>query len=241
MQKKLIKSAGPLVAEALYKPRTALTGRGRGRKSNPTNEMQRIVNDKLSWQKLKWLLAANFIKGDIVGCLTFDDDHLPETRKQVTNKLGWFRRKAEAARRARGQELVMFWSIEHRHGDGRWHIHIVANATGGEDYAELHRLWGQGETEFAALRVDAKRNYETLARYMCKEAREKVGQRSWSYTRNAKKPETESFWVPDDTTLRVPKDTTVFKDVRAKGEYQYIEFAYDNALRRRRRSPRRLR
>ena len=172
MQKKLIKSAGPLVAEALYKPRTSPAGRGRGRKTNPTNEMQRIVNDKLSWLKLKWLLAANFIKGDIVGCLTFDDDHLPETRKQVTNKLGWFRRKAEAARRERGQELVMFWSIEHRHGDGRWHIHIVANATGGEDYAELHRLWGQGETEFAALRVDTKRNYETLARYMCKEARE---------------------------------------------------------------------
>lgn len=242
MQKKLIKSAGPLVAEALYRPRTSPTGHrhGRGRKSNPTSEIQRLVNDKQSWQKLKWLLAANFIRGDIVGCLTFDEAHLPENRKQVENKFKWFRKKAEAARRARGQELVMFWSIEHRHGDGRWHIHIVVNATGGEAYAELHRLWGQGETEFTALRVDAKKNYETLARYMCKEAREKVGQRSWSYTRNAKKPEVESFWVSDNTTLRVPKDATVFKDVRARGEYQYIEFAYDNALRRRR-SPRRRR
>lgn len=242
MQKKLIKSAGPLVAEALYRPRTSPTGHrhGRGRKSNPTSEIQRLVNDKQSWQKLKWLLAANFIRGDIVGCLTFDEAHLPENRKQVENKFKWFRKKAEAARRARGQELMMFWSIEHRHGDGRWHIHIVVNATGGEAYAELHRLWGQGETEFTALRVDAKKNYETLARYMCKEAREKVGQRSWSYTRNAKKPEVESFWVSDNTTLRVPKDATVFKDVRARGEYQYIEFAYDNALRRRR-SPRRRR
>ena len=241
MQKKLIKSAGPLVAEALYKPRTVSAGRGRGRKSNPTNELQKLVNERQSWQKLKWLLAANFIKGDIVGCLTFDNEHLPETRKQVVNKFGWFKKKAEAARKARGQELVMFWSIEHRHGDGRWHIHIVLNATGGDDYAELHRLWGQGETEFSALRVDARKNYETLARYMCKEARDKVGQRSWSYTRNAKKPEVESFWVDDSTTLRVPKDATVFKDVRSRGEYQYIEFAYDNALRRRRRSRKRRR
>lgn len=241
MQKKLIKSAGPLVAEALYRPRTTSAGRGRGRKSNPTNELQKLVNERQSWQKLKWLLAANFIKGDIVGCLTFDNEHLPETRKQVVNKFGWFKKKAEAARKARGQELVMFWSIEHRHGDGRWHIHIVLNATGGDDYAELHRLWGQGETEFSALRVDARKNYETLARYMCKEARDKVGQRSWSYTRNAKKPEVESFWVDDSTTLRVPKDATVFKDVRSRGEYQYIEFAYDNALRRRRRSRKRRR
>ena len=241
MQKKLIKSAGPLVAEALYKPHTVSAGRGRGRKSNPTNELQKLVNERQSWQKLKWLLAANFIKGDIVGCLTFDNEHFPETRKQVANKFGWFKKKAEAARKARGQELVMFWSIEHRHGDGRWHIHIVLNATGGDDYAELHRLWGQGETEFSALRVDARKNYETLARYMCKEARDKVGQRSWSYTRNAKKPEVESFWVDDSTTLRVPKDATVFKDVRSRGEYQYIEFAYDNALRRRRRSRKRRR
>ena len=64
------------------------------------------------------------------------------------------------------------------------------------------RLWGQGECEFNALRVDKKKNYETLARYMAKEERDKVGQRSWSYTRNAKKPEVESFSVREFTPLR---------------------------------------
>lgn len=236
MARKKIVVAGSLVQEVVYKThRTSAADKARNRKANPSTEARKLINAKKSWQKLKLMLAANFIKGDIVGCLTFDPTHLPETRAQIINKLRYFVAKLTAARRARGKELVMFWSIEHCHGDGRWHIHIVLNATGGEDYAEIHKLWGQGETELASLRVDKKKNYESLARYMCKEPREKLGQRSWSHTRNAKHPEVESFAVPDDTVLRVPKDTTVFADIRSKGEWAFIEYAYNDALKRRRR------
>lgn len=241
MARKKIIVAGPLVQEVVYKThRTSAADKARRRKTNPSTEARKLINAKNSWQKLKLMLAANFIKGDIVGTLTFDNDHLPETRAQVINKLRYFVAKLTAARRARGKELVMFWSIEHRHGDGRWHIHIVLNATNGEDYAEINRLWGQGETELSSLRVDKKKNYESLARYMCKEAREKIGQRSWSHTRNAKHPEVESFTVPDDTVLRIPKDVTVFADIRSKNEWAFVEYAYNDALRRRRpRRPRR--
>lgn len=238
MARKKIISAGPLVQAAVYK--TARTARGdaqRGRKRNATSDAQRLINARCSWQKLKLLLAANFIRGDIVGCLTFDDAHLPETRTQVDNRLKWFRQKLTAARRARGQELVMFWSIEHRHGEGRWHVHFVANATG-DDYAEIARLWAHGEVDLRALRCDKAKNYESLARYMCKETRERLGQRAWSYTRNAKQPEVESFWVPDDTVLRIPKGTVVFADVRNRGEWQFVEYAYEDALKRRRRARR---
>lgn len=238
MARKKIVVAGPLVQEAVYKTLRTARGDGRrGRKTNGTSEAQRLINARQSWQKLKLLLAANFIKGDIVGCLTFDEAHLPETRAQVENRLKWFRQKLTAARRARGQELVMFWSIEHRHGEGRWHIHFVANATG-DDYAEISRLWTHGEVDLRALRCDRVKNYESLARYMCKEARERLGQRSWSYTRNAKQPEVESFWVPDDTALRIPRDTVVFADIRSRGEWQFVEYAYTDALKRRRRTRR---
>lgn len=238
MARKKIVSAGPLVQEAVYKTGRAEQRDGqRAKKRTATSDAQRLINARYSWQKLKLLLAANLIRGDIVGCLTFDDEHLPETRKTVENKFKWFRKKLAEARRARGQQLVMFWTIEHRHGDGRWHIHIALNATGG-DYAEILRLWGQGEVELAALRVDKKKNYESLARYMCKESREKLGQRSWSYTRGVKQPEVESFWVPDDTVIRAPRGTTVFADVRSRGEWQFIEYAYDDALKRRRRARR---
>lgn len=222
--------------EALYKPRRRSGGDGRrAKRGTATSEAQRMINAVQSWQKLKLLLAANFRRGDIVGCLTFDDEHLPATRKQVVNKLKWFNTKAAAARRKAGRDWVCFWSIEHRHGDGRWHIHIVCNATNAGDYAELAALWGQGHCEFAALRVDKRRNYETLARYMAKEAADKVGQRSWSYTRNVRRPEEESFWVDEATTIRPPRGTVVFADMRARGEWAFIEYAYEDALKARRR------
>lgn len=234
--KKKIVVAGPLVQEALYRPRRRGESDGhRAKRGTATSEAQRQINAVLSWQKLKLLLAANFRRGDIVACLTFDDEHLPKTRAQVVNKFKWFLHKAAAARRSAGREFVCCWSIEHRHGDGRWHIHIICNATGPGDYAELAALWGQGRCQFAALRVDQRRNYETLARYMAKEGPERVGQRSWSYTRNARKPEEESFWVDDSTTLRPPRGAIVFADMQSRGEWAYIEYAYEDALKARRR------
>ena len=236
-RKKII-SAGPLVKEIIYPYRSGGSSSSGRRRTGTSSEAQRRMNAIYSWQKLELLLAANLVKGDVVGCLTFDDHHLPETREQVRNKFKWFLDKLRAAREERGQNLVMFWSIEHLHGEGRWHIHIVCNATG-NDYEEMLRLWGQGECEFNALRVDKNKNYETLARYMAKEERDKIGQRSWSYTRNAKKPEVESFSVREFTPLRVPKDTTVFEDVRSRGKWQYIKYAYNNALKVRRHRRRR--
>ena len=235
-RKKII-SAGPLVKEVIYPYRSARSSGGR-RRSGASSEAQRRMNAIYSWQKLELLLAANLVKGDIVGCLTFDDAHLPESREQVRHKFKWFLNKLTAARKKRGQTTVMFWSIEHMHGDGRWHIHIACNATG-DDYAEIVKLWGQGECEFSALRVDKKKNYETQARYMAKEERDKPGQRSWSYTRNIKRPEVESFPVREFSTLRIPKDTTVFEDVRSRGEWQYVKYAYNDALKVRRRRRRR--
>ena len=155
-RKKII-SAGPLVKEIIYPYRSGGSSSNGRRRTGTSSEAQRRMNAIYSWQKLELLLAANLVKGDVVGCLTFDDYHLPETREQVRNKFKWFLDKLRATREARGQDLVMFWSIEHLHGEGRWHIHIACNATG-NDYEEMLRLWGQGECEFNPLRVDKERN-----------------------------------------------------------------------------------
>lgn len=239
-RKKII-SAGPLVKEAIYPYRSCKGAAStvRRRTGGRTCEAQRRMNALYSWQKLELLLAANFVKGDVVGCLTFDDAHLPETRAQVRNRWRYFLSKLTAARKKRGAETVAFWAIENVHGEGRWHIHFVYNAVG-DDYAEISRLWGQGSCEFSALRCDKIKNYESLARYMAKEARDKVGQRAWSYTRNARKPEVETFAVASFTPLRLPRGATMFEDARsATGEWQYIKYAYDDALKVRRRKPRR--
>jgi len=230
--KKII-TAGPLVKEALYPVGSrADSPKVRAGKKNLSSEAQQRMNDIYSWQKLEMMLASNMVPGDLVVVLTYDDQHLPMSRKEAAAKVKYFRAKLSAARRKREQELVMFWNEEHKHEsenatqDRRWHHHCVINATG-DDYQEILRLWGQGLIYVEPFRINKEKNYESLARYMCKEARDKLGQRSWSYTRNARKPEMESFRVPDDTPLNAPKGSTILAEVTSRTEYgcyRYIKY-----------------
>ena len=200
--------------------------KARAGKKKLSSEAQRRMNQKYSWQKLELMLAANFRPGDLVCTLTFDEAHLPRDRKECEYRLRYMRQRLGKVRKGRGQSLTMFWSIEHKHGEGRWHVHAVLNATG-EDYQEILKAWGQGEVELTPLRVDRKKNYETQARYMCKEERDKVGLRAWSYTRGARKPETETFRVEEDTPLDVPRGATLIQESSERTEYgcyRYIKY-----------------
>ncbi len=225
--KKII-HAGALVIEAVY-PRMDRrdSERARAAKRKASTEAQKRMNQIYSWQKLELMLAANFRPGDLVVTLTYDDAHLPESRKASELRLKYFRQQLTVHRVMTGQDLVMIWNTEHKHGDGRWHHHTVINATG-DDYDLIRRLWIYGsDIEIKPLRVDKEKNYETLARYMCKEEGERLGQRKWSYTRNARKPEVETFRVEEDTTVQVPKGATeisVFSDSNQYGSARVIKY-----------------
>ena len=225
--KKII-HAGALVIEAVY-PRVDRrdSERARAAKRKASTEAQKRMNQIYSWQKLELMLAANFRPGDLVVTLTYDDAHLPESRKASELRLKYFRQQLAAHRLMTGQGLVMIWNTEHKHGDGRWHHHTVLNATG-DDYDQIRKFWIYGsDIEIKPLRVDKEKNYETLARYMCKEEGERLGQRKWSYTRNARKPEVETFRVEEDTTVQVPKGATeisVFSDSNQYGSARVIKY-----------------
>nr|DAL30221.1 MAG TPA_asm: replication protein A [Caudoviricetes sp.] len=244
-KRKKIIVAGSLVLESVYPAVNSRDRTGvRTGKHKISSEAQRRMNAIYSYQKLELLLAANFTEGDLVCTLTYDDRHLPESRKAAEGKLKYFRQKLSAARKRRGETLIMFWNSEHRHGDGRWHHHCVINSTG-NDYTEILNLWGQGEVEFTLLRVDREENYATLARYMAKEERERVGQRSWSYTRNARKPEVETYLVPNDEKLKPPRTAIVFEDTgdvqTEYGHYRFIKYLCASSSVARRRARRRRR
>lgn len=227
--------AGPLVVECVYpapNPRDSL-GVRQGKKAL-SSEAQRRMNLKYAWQKLELEIAANFGTRDIYATLTYDDDHLPGSRKECAAAVKAFLRKLRATRMKQGQELRYIYVIEHKHGDGRWHVHILLNSTG-SDYDLIRTLWGQGNAEFKSLRVDREKNYESLARYLCKEQRDKVGQRLWSGSRNLRKPEKECFRVPNDTPLSPPKSSPlVLEDtgdvVTAYGHYRYIKYLAAGAV-----------
>lgn len=219
------RSAGRLVEVAGYDhARRTDDERVRAVKAKKTTEVMAKYNKKTSIQKFELMLAANFIPGDNVGCLTYDDDHLPESRAAAERRFRYFRQKLQAAYRKLGIDLVMFWSTENKHGDGRYHHHFVCNATG-DDYARIRAAWIYGtDVDLQPLRVDKKKNYLTLATYYAKEAREKVGLRSWSYTRNAKKPEQDVEQISGPAQMDPPEGVVVLD--RHVSETRFGSFFY---------------
>ena len=243
MKTKKIIVAGCLVREGIY---SRAAGREepriRAAKRRASTEAQQRINARYSWEKLELMLAANFVPGDLVITQTYDDEHLPEDRAGAQAKLKKFRKDLSLARAERGEEMRMIWATEHKLGDGRWHHHCVINATTGSDYAEILRLWPWGSNiEIRPLIVAGEKTYESLARYMTKEAREKPGLRSWSCTRNCRRPEVETFPVPDDETIDVPEGSTVLEERSQRtefAEYQYVKFLAADPRQLRRRRPR---
>lgn len=249
--------AGPLRIEALYNRGSRYdTPRQRAEKRKATSEIQWRLNRKLSWQKLELRLAVNFpTPGSAwVIVLTFDDKHMPKDRKTAQRRFKYFRDKIFAAYKAAGlPEPVIFWAPESLSAaSGRWHFHIVISNTGA-DLDIIRSCWIYGsEIEAEKLRVDARKNHETLARYMTKESREiqdyrdKPGLHNWSCTADAKQPETETFTVPDDFKLTAPDGSTVLIDERRQTEwaswhvlkYRLGGAAFDRPPRARRRRPR---
>lgn len=220
--------AGPLVVETVYPAPSPRDSAGvRAGKKALSSQAQQRMNLKYSYQKLELEIAANFGVGDLYATFTYDETHLPRSRKDANNRVALFMRRLRTARKAAGQELRYIYVTEHKHGDGRWHHHLLINATG-DDYAQIRKLWGQGGIEFVKIRIDRDKNYETLARYLCKEQRDKVGLRLWSGSRNLRKPERECFRVPNDTPLTPPHNAMVLTDTgdvtTAYGHFRYIKY-----------------
>lgn len=221
--------AGPLVVETVYpapNPRDSV-GVRQGKKALSSQAQQRM-NLKYAWQKLELLIAANFGIKDLWCTFTYDDEHLPSSRKEANAQMKAFFRKLREARKGKGQELRYIYVTEHKHGEGRWHHHVLINSTG-DDFAVIRELWKQGLVDFKTIRINRDLNYETLARYMCKEQRDKIGLRLWSGSRNLNKPERECWRVSDDTPSAPPKSSPlVFADTgdvtTAYGHYRYVKY-----------------
>lgn len=220
--------AGPLVVECVYPAPNPRDSAGvRAGKKALSSAAQQQMNLKYAYQKLELLIAANFGIRDLYVTLTYDDAHLPRNRAEARKIMQAFWKRLRKARIEKGQELRYLYVTEHKHGEGRWHHHALINATG-EDYSLIRQLWGQGGVEFKQLRIDRDKNFETLARYLCKEQRDKVGLRLWSGSRNLRKPERECFRVPNDTQLTIPRNApiTFNNDNRDTlyGHFQFIKY-----------------
>lgn len=218
----------------------------RAAKARATSAAQKRMNQLNSMMELELRLAANFptAGSGLVVVLTYDDEHLPKTRKQAQRRFAYFLKKLRAEREAAGLPAprVIYAPEVLTSKSGRWHHHIVIDNTG-DDLAMIRRCWGYGSgIACEKLRVDDEKNHETLARYMSKELREaqeyecRPGLHGWGCTRNCLKPEVDVVLVDEDERLDPPRGATLLLHETRRTEfsgYEIIKYRLGSAAFRR--------
>ena len=210
-------------------PRRSDGRRERAARSKATSQAQATRNRILSTRQLELILSKNFpVAGSaLVAVLTYDDDHLPKSRKEAQLRFRYFLRKLRDARTKAGlpEPRVVYCPEVLSSRTGRWHHHIVLDATG-DDIAMIRRCWIYGsDIQGEKLRVDEEKNHETLASYMNKELREaqeyecRPGLHGWGCTRSCQRPEVDTVIVEDSDRLKAPRGATVLMQERRESEF----------------------
>ena len=179
---------------------------------------RKLTNHKTRRRSLRFLMAANFKLTDFFLTLTFDNAHLPRRRAEAMEAVQSYVRLLRKYRALRGQDTRYIYCIENKHGDGRYHIHMILNATG-KDVEAICSLWNCGTVDWEYIGWSKERGkllnrgpkgYEILAQYMTKEV-QPVGARNYSHSRNLKRPTVTVTFMSESEAernklLEVPKD-----------------------------------
>lgn len=233
MKRKKVKTAGRLQRVVIYTPPTKWdTPQAQREKRGHSTEARKRMNDKTAKGNLMMLLAANFTPQDLFVTLTYCNACLPNRRQDVLKDIRKFIAIIRALRKARGETLRYIYVIEHKHGEGRYHVHIVINISRGNDFEEIRSLWTHGEViEIQTLSEWASPGnpgYKAIAEYMAKESGDRpLGCRMWTGSTNLLKPIEESYWVSDNETIDPPKGSTIIEreeKVTEYGSYSYCEY-----------------
>lgn len=139
--------------------------------------------------------------------LTFRDDTLPESWRDCERVWRAFLRRMQ---RLADRPVDYVYCIEGRHGDHRYHMHLVLRDS---DFppAAVQRAWGQGWVDAEPLLRGPGDSYRRTARYMTKEATDGVvipinkHVCRWSRSLDRQLPEAERF-TAGRGNIRTPKD-----------------------------------
>lgn len=191
----------------------------RGRRKNPTTEVQQHLNQRHAEGKLRRLLHTNFTPLDLFVTLTFDDAHLPTSVEEAQRLLQNFLRRAKRRYEKMALELKYIYVLEYGQKHDRLHVHLVLS--GGITRADLEKLWGLGDVSMGALRFE-RDGLASLARYLTKggENADRPTWKRWSGSRNLEKP----TMTQRDGRLSHRKMAALCQD---GGDADYLETQYD--------------
>lgn len=244
MKRRKTVRAGRLVMETAYTAALPSDAEHiRQAKTKMSSAARRRLNLKAACRQFELLIAANFDRRDLVVTLTYDDDHLPETRAEAVKCLKKFIRALRQVRKRQGLPTLKYiYVTESKHEHGRWHHHLILNGTG-NDMETIRSLWIYGEQVNIDILDDTQ--YRALAEYFAKEPREagtSNGKRMWTPSKGLTRPAVQSDWIDDRTTLEPPPGATILESITERnewGEYVYLKYLLPDPKPRRCRPSRR--
>jgi len=158
--------------------------------------------------------------------LTFDDEHLPRDFAGTRRALRAFQARVRRLRHGAAWDWIC--AIEGRHGDHRWHVHMVLrDAEVPEE--DVRRLWRQGFVDRAPV-LRRSGGFRRLAEYLCKErsdgVRIPVGRHPWSCSRGLSRrlPPPER-WRSRDGTIPIPEDAVCVRRGVVENDFGCCRYA----------------
>lgn len=178
----------------------------RKKRSKPSREVQKKLNNRNRTEQFRLLLMTNFSKEDLFATLTFKQE--PSDKSKVFEKLKYFLKKL---RRKSNGEIKYLGVIETQNTDCesvRCHIHIVIS---GVDYETIKKNWNYG-----MVRIQKMKDAWDTAGYLSKAfAQMPVGEHHYTRSRNLNNPEIETKtldvrYLPDaeelEAIIKCPKE-----------------------------------
>ena len=232
-------TAGRLVKAVCYtQVRPCDSPKARAAKSKCSSLARQKINYRCAWEKLWFIFAANFSRGDLWVTLGYDDGHLPQSRKDAKDEMTRFWRRMRTARKRRGEELKYVYCTHEIQDDGsrRLHHHFIVRASSAkQDFELIRALWTGGSNIEIRVIGDSERypydDFMELAKYMMHERNPEqkdhaTGDDGYICSTNLKRPQENSRMVNDSESVGVPPGAYVIERESKVNEYGSFDYIF---------------
>lgn len=213
-------------------------GKRRGVRCRGNSTLKKMEqNERDAVLRLARVINCNFGVGDLWLTLRYSENRLPEDREAAKKDAQRFLRRCRDEMKKRGETLrfvITTSDTDSETGETvRLHHHIVMSA---ESWETVKKFWP--EEEITYRRLDGRRDYTGIARYMIKNAPRGEDQKKWSSSRGMKKPTfTEPVVIRERDSISIPAGAVVRErrewiDEESGARSVYIRFVKPAEMRR---------
>lgn len=154
----------------------------RGKRWRPTNDIQKMLNERHARERLTWLIHENFDRNSVSVTLTYDDAWYPDSEKRFEKDIRNYIAKLKRLYKKAGAEFK--YIVIKAFGElGRCHLHLIMS--GGVNRDGIESAWNFGRSNADRLQFNACGVID-LSVYLADQRHS--GKRRWSGSKNLKQP-----------------------------------------------------